>query len=64
MKINIDQLTPFIAIHPGEILKDELKARHIKQTDFALHSGIALTQLREIIYCSINIDAAIALALS
>ena len=64
MKINIDQSTPFFAIHPGEILKDELKARHIKQKDFALLSGIALSQLREIIYGKINIDASIALALS
>jgi addiction module HigA family antidote len=64
MKININQLTPFIAIHPGEILKDELKARHIKLRDFALLSVIGLPHLREVINGRINIDASIALAIS
>lgn len=64
MKININQLTPFIAIYTGEILKDELRARHIKQKDFALLSGIALPKLREIIKGKINIDPSIALAIS
>ena len=31
---NINQLTPAIAIHPGEILLDELNDRGIKQKDF------------------------------
>lgn len=38
-----------ITLHPGEILKDELEAREIKQKDFAVDIGIPVTQLNEII---------------
>jgi HTH-type transcriptional regulator / antitoxin HigA len=47
--INLNKLTPSIAVHPGEILKDELEAREIKQRDFAELIGIQPTQLNEII---------------
>lgn len=40
MGIPLEKLTPSIAIHPGEILKDELKARNIKQKDFAGLTGM------------------------
>ena len=36
MATNIKELTPSFAIHPGEILKDELEERGIKQKEFAL----------------------------
>ncbi len=61
METNIKQLTPAIAIHPGEILKDELEARNIKQKDFALLTGIQQTQLNEIIKGKRGINADIAL---
>jgi HTH-type transcriptional regulator/antitoxin HigA len=64
MQTNINQLTPFIAIHPGEILKDELEARDIKQKDFALLTGIPQTQLNEIIKGKRAINADIALVIS
>ncbi len=38
-----------MAIHPGEMLKDELEARGISQKDFAELTGIPTTQLNEII---------------
>lgn len=38
-----------MAIHPGEMLKDELDTRGISQKDFALLTGIPHTQLNEII---------------
>lgn len=38
-----------ILIHPGEILKDELEARNIKQKEFAADIGLPATQLNEII---------------
>jgi HTH-type transcriptional regulator / antitoxin HigA len=49
MRKSLNTLTPAIAIHPGEILKDELDARKITQKDFAQLTGIPQTQLNEII---------------
>jgi len=42
-------ITPAKAIHPGEILLDELEARKISQKEFAIILGIQPTQLNEII---------------
>lgn len=61
MGTNIKQLIPAIAIHPGEILKDELESRHIKQKNFAMLTGIPQTQLNEIIKGKRSINADIAL---
>jgi HTH-type transcriptional regulator/antitoxin HigA len=61
MATNIKQLTPAIAIHPGEILKDELESRDIKQKDFGMLTGIPQTQLNEIIKGKRSINADIAL---
>lgn len=41
--------TPAKAIHPGEILLDELEAREISEKEFAIKSGIQTAQLNEII---------------
>ena len=49
MSINIQQLQPSIATHPGEILKDELDFRDTTQKEFALLTGIPQTHLNEII---------------
>jgi addiction module HigA family antidote len=40
---------PFIASHPGGLLKDELDARKISQKDFAVEIGMQKTMLNEII---------------
>ncbi|MGC3977656.1 MAG: hypothetical protein QM751_05140 [Paludibacteraceae bacterium] len=34
-KTNKQQLVPFIATHPGELLKDELKEREMTQKELA-----------------------------
>jgi addiction module HigA family antidote len=39
----------YIAIHPGEILKDELLARHISQKRFAELIGVSYSMLNEIL---------------
>lgn len=59
--INSKQLTPAYAIHPGEMLADELKVRAIKQKDFATLIGMAPTQLNEIIKGKRAITADVAL---
>lgn len=40
---------PFIASHPGGLLKDELEARNINQKDFAVEIGMHKTMLNEIL---------------
>ncbi len=42
-------IAPAKAIHPGEILMDELEAREISQKEFAIKLGVQPTQLNEII---------------
>lgn len=42
-------IIPSKAIHPGEILLDELEAREISEKEFAIKSGIQPAQLNEII---------------
>ena len=48
------------AIHPGSILKDELRARGIKQKDFAESIGMKATHLSALIHGVRNISAGIA----
>lgn len=60
MSISIKNLVPAIAIHPGEVLIDELKDRKINQKDFAQQTGIPITQLNEIIKGKRPINADIA----
>lgn len=50
-------LVPAKAIHPGEILKDEITARGIKQKELAALTGIQASQLNEVIKGKRNINA-------
>ncbi|MCW3111048.1 MAG: addiction module antidote protein HigA family, partial [Segetibacter sp.] len=61
MSTNIKSLIPAIVLHPGEILKDELDQRNIKQKDFAELIGIQPTQLNEILKGKRGINADYAL---
>ena len=61
MATNIKITTPAIAIHPGEMLKDELQERGIAQKEFANLTGIQQTQLNEIIKGKRNLNEDIAL---
>jgi HTH-type transcriptional regulator/antitoxin HigA len=63
MATKIKDLTSAMAIHPGEILQDELQSRGIKQNEFALLTGIPQTQLNEIIKGKrgMNADAALVI---
>jgi HTH-type transcriptional regulator / antitoxin HigA len=58
--INISELTPFSATHPGEFLADELEARAIKQHTFAQQIGMQKSQLNEIIKGKRSINAEVA----
>lgn len=43
------ELQPSAPIHPGEILKDELKARHVSQRQFADIIGVSYSVLNEVV---------------
>ena len=51
----------FNATHPGEVIKDELKARGIPQKDFARCIGVPYTMLNDILNERRPLSAAIAL---
>ena len=44
-----NNLVPFKPVHPGAILKEELKSRHISQRGFARQMGVPVSQLNEIL---------------
>ncbi len=47
--INYDDIIPRRAIHPGEILWEELKARGISREDFAGQLGMQRSDLNELL---------------
>ncbi len=57
------KITPAIATHPGSILKKELKARDIKQKDFAKAIGMPNPCLSEIMHGNRDLTVAIAIKL-
>lgn len=59
--INIKDLIPARAVHPGELLRDVLKAKRYTQKRFAEMAGIQPTQLNEIINEKRGINADMAL---
>jgi len=55
-----ENITPFMAVHPGSILKEELKERNIKQKDFAKTIGMQPTHLNSLIHGYRPISAGVA----
>lgn len=55
--------TPFIATHPGEMLKDELKERDMTQKQLAEFAGIPASVISEIIHGKRSLSKTVALAL-
>ena len=47
--MNKDNITPFVATHPGEMIKDELRERKLTQKQLALETGIKPSVLSETI---------------
>lgn len=58
--INLSELTPAHATHPGEMLANELEVRGIKQQEFAQQIGMQKSQLNEIIKGKRSINAEVA----
>lgn len=61
MATNNNRLTSNRAIHPGEILREELKERGIKQKDFAQAIGWQATHLNEFIKGKRNLNEDLAM---
>lgn len=58
-----NNIIPFEATHPGELLKDELDARDIKQNEFALEIDVKPSFLNEVIKKKRPITADLAIVL-
>lgn len=56
-----EQLKPFVSIHPGELLKDEIEARGISQKQLAKLIGMPYTMLNEILNGKRNVSTETAL---
>lgn len=55
--------TPFIATHPGELIKDELKARNLTQKELSEMTGIKASVLSETINGKRSVSLNVAVAL-
>ena len=58
-----NSLTPFIATHPGEMIKDELRDRKMTQKQLAEKTGIKPSVLSETINGKRSISLSVAVAL-
>lgn len=63
METNAKNIIPAVTTHPGSILKKELKARGIRQEDFAAAIGMPAPELRELINGDRYITETIAIKL-
>ena len=63
MATRSNRIVPARAIHPGEILREELRERGIKQKDFAQVIGVQATHLNEFIKGKRNLNEDLALKL-
>ena len=61
--MNKESLTPFVATHPGEMIKDELKERNMTQKQLAAESGIKASVLSEAINGKRSVSLNVAVAL-
>ncbi len=62
-KIYANDLTPGKASHPGEVIREEIKARGIQQQELAKQMGIAKTVISEIINGKRNLTPTLSLNL-
>lgn len=61
--MNKNNLTPFVATHPGEMIRDELKERGMTQKQLAAESSIKPSVLNETINGKRSVSLNVALAL-
>jgi addiction module HigA family antidote len=61
MKVLANHLTPFMATHPGELLKEEIEFRNLSQQKLAEQLGVSHSVLNEILNSKRPIDNEFAL---
>lgn len=61
--MNKENLTPFVATHPGEMIKDELKERNMTQKQLAAETGIKVSVLSETINGKRSVSLSVAVAI-
>ena len=61
--MNKESLTPFVATHPGEMIKDELKERNMTQKQLTAESGIKASVLSETINGKRSVSLSVAVAI-
>ena len=61
--MNKKKITPFIATHPGEMIKDELKERGMTQKQLAAETGIKPSVLSETVNGKRSVSLTVAVAL-
>ena len=62
-KMIANNLTPSTPIHPGEMIKEEIKCRGISQKKLAAKTGISYTVLNEVLNCKRPVSTEYALLL-
>lgn len=63
MGISANNLQSFRPFHPGELVKEELECRGIKQKDFAKKFGLSYSALNEVLNAKRSITTEFALFL-
>lgn len=61
--MNKNELTPHLATHPGELIKDELRERKMTQKQLAMETGIKTSVLSETINGKRPVSLNVAVAL-
>ena len=62
-KMIANNLEPSAPIHPGEMIKEEIKCRGISQKKLAAQTGIPYTALNEVLNCKRPVSTEYALLL-
>lgn len=60
-KMIANNLDPFEATHPGELIKDEIEYRGLSQKQLSMDMGVSYAILNEIVNCKRPVDAEFAL---
>ena len=60
-KYNFNNAVPFVTTHAGEVIKDELSARGMKQSELSALTGIQKTILNDVIKGRRSLTAEMAL---
>lgn len=58
-----NNITPFVATHPGELIRDELEAREMSQSKLSQQIGISPSILNEVINGKRSVNTELALLL-